>query len=84
MPDPPLDLVIKNVRVVRPRHPAVEPLDLGVKNGRFARLAPEIPAADARAVYDAHGRLGFPGAVDAHTHGGIYGPLAEDARAGRR
>jgi allantoinase len=79
MPDPPLDLVIKNVRVVRPRRPAVEPLDLGVKDGRFARLAPEIPAADARAVYDAHGWLGFPGVVDAHTHVGIYGPLAEDA-----
>lgn len=29
----PLDLVIKNVRVVRPRHPEVEPLELGVKVG---------------------------------------------------
>jgi allantoinase len=75
----PLDLVIKNVRVVRPRHPEVERLDLGVKDGRFARIAPDIPAADAAAVYDAHGRLGFPGVVDAHTHVGIYGPLAEDA-----
>jgi dihydroorotase-like cyclic amidohydrolase len=47
MPDPPLDLVIKHVRVVRPRRPAIEALDLGVKDGRFARLAPEIPTADA-------------------------------------
>ena len=70
----PLDLVIKNVRVVRPRHPEVEPLDLGVKDGRFARIAPDIPAADAAAVYDAHGRLGFPGVVDAHTHVGLYAP----------
>jgi allantoinase len=79
MPDPPLDLVIKNVRVVRPRRPTVEALDLGVKDGRFVRLAPEISVTDARAVYDARGRLGFPGVVDAHTHVGIYGPLAEDA-----
>ncbi len=80
MPDgPSLDLVIKGVRVVRPRRPAVDLLDLGVKDGRFARVAPEIPAGDAREVYEARGLLGFPGAVDAHTHAGIYAPLAEDA-----
>jgi allantoinase len=79
MPDPPLDLLVKNVRVVRPRRPGVERLDLGVRDGRFARVAPTVPAADAREVYDAGGRLGFPGVVDAHTHVGIYGPLAEDA-----
>jgi allantoinase len=74
-----LDLVIKNVRVVRPRRPEVERLDLGVKDGRFARIAPDIPVAEAAEVYDAGGRLGFPGVVDAHTHVGIYGPLADDA-----
>jgi allantoinase len=79
MPEPPLDLLVKNVRVVRPRRPGIEPLDLGVRDGRFVRIAPAIPAADAREVYDAGGRLGFPGVVDAHTHVGIYGPLAEDA-----
>ncbi len=75
----PLDLVIKNVRLVRPRTPEVATLDLGVRDGRFARIAPEIPVADAAEVYDARGRLGFPGVVDAHTHVGIYGPLTEDA-----
>jgi allantoinase len=79
MPDQPLDLVIKNARVVRPRRPAVETLDLGVKDGRFARVEPAIPAADAREVYDARGRLAFPGVVDAHTHAGIYAPLETDA-----
>jgi allantoinase len=75
----PLDLVVKNVRLVRPRQPDVPAVDLGVKDGRFARIAPEIPVADALRTYDARGRLGFPGVVDAHTHVGIYGPLAEDA-----
>jgi allantoinase len=76
---PPLDLVIKRVRVVRPRHAAVETLDLGIKDGRFTRIAADIAAGDAVETYDARGRLGFPGVVDAHTHVGIYGPLAEDA-----
>ena len=79
MPDRPLELVVKNVRVVRPGQPRVERLDLGVAGGRFVRLAPDIPAAEAAEVYDARGRLGFPGVVDAHTHVGIYGPLADDA-----
>ena len=76
---PALDLVVKNVRVVRPNRPAVELLDLGVTDGRFARIAPEIPAGAAREAYDARGLLGFPGVVDAHTHVGIYTPLADDA-----
>jgi allantoinase len=79
MPDRPLDLVIKHVRLVRPRQPRVERVDLGVKDGRFARIAPDIPVGEAVQVYDAGERLGFPGVVDAHTHVGIYGPLAEDA-----
>ena len=76
---PALDLVIKNVRAVRPGRPSVETLDLGLKDGRFARMAPSIPASDARRVYDGRGRLAFPGVVDAHTHAGIYAPLADDA-----
>ena len=79
MADRPLDLVVKNVRVVRPITPAVETRDVGVKDGRIVRVAPEIAVADAQRAYDGRGRLAFPGVVDAHTHVGIYGPLAEDA-----
>jgi allantoinase len=79
MADPTLDLLVKNVRVVRPGHPAVEALDVGIADGRFARIAPAIPPATARRVYDGRGRLAFPGVVDAHTHAGIYAPLADDA-----
>jgi allantoinase len=74
-----LDLLIKSVRVVRPRQPSVETLDVGVKDGRIARVAPDIPTADARRIYDGRGRLAFPGVVDAHTHAGIYAPLERDA-----
>ena len=79
MSDRPLEMLIKNVRVVRPRQPQIERLDLGVADGRFVRVAPDIPVDQAVEVYDARGQLGFPGVVDAHTHVGIYGPLAEDA-----
>jgi allantoinase len=74
-----LDLVIKNVRLVRPGQSAVEAVDLGVKDGRFVAVQREIPVTDAREIFDAKGLLGFPGLVDAHTHAGIYSPLADDA-----
>ena len=74
-----LDLVIKNVRLRASGHPTVEPMDLGVKDGRFAQIEREIPVNDAREVFDAKDRLAFPGLVDPHMHTGIYSPLAEDA-----
>jgi allantoinase len=74
-----LDLLIKNVRVVRPHHEAVEALDVGIRDGKFARLEPNIPADDAVEVIDGKGWLGFPGLVDAHMHVGIYSPLEQDA-----
>ena len=73
------DLVIKNVRVVRPKRQAVDLLDLGIKDGKFAQIAPEILASDGREVIDATGLLGFPGLVDCHMHVGIYSPLVDDA-----
>ena len=79
MPRPTLDLIIKNVRVVHPTAAGVVQADLGVRDGQIARVEPGIPPSAARQVYDGHGRLAFPGVVDAHTHVGIYGPLADDA-----
>lgn len=37
-----LDRLIKNVRVVRPNHPTIELLDLGVRDGKFAEIGPTI------------------------------------------
>jgi allantoinase len=76
---PVLDKVIKNVRVVRPNHQSVERLDLGIKDGKFARIASEISPDQAKEVFDAKNLLGFPGVVDAHMHIGIYQPLNQDA-----
>lgn len=76
-----LDKLIKNVRVVRPNQSDVERLDLGIKDGKFIQIAPEISSDQAREVFDAQNLLGFPGVVDAHMHIGIYQPLDQDAIA---
>ena len=75
----PLDLLVRNVRVVRPHRSAVDLLDVGIKDGRFARLAPDICPDEAAEVMDGKNRLAFPGLVDAHMHVGIYRPMADDA-----
>ena len=73
------ELVIKNARVVRPNKTSVDCLDIAVKDGKIARLAPDIQAEQAQQVFDAKNSLAFPGCVDAHMHVGIYAPLAQDA-----
>ncbi|HYF16744.1 MAG TPA: dihydroorotase family protein [Ramlibacter sp.] len=79
MPQPPYDLLIRNVRVVRPHGNVVHESDIAVQGDRVAKVAPGIDPALARTVYDGRGRLAFPGVVDAHMHAGIYSPLEEDA-----
>jgi len=73
------DLLIKNVRVVRPKRSTVQTMDIAIKDGKFARIAANIRVSDAATVVDGRNRLAFPGLVDPHMHSGIYGPLAEDA-----
>jgi len=73
------DLLIKNAQVVRPNRNNHEQLDIGIKGGKFARIAKNIDTSESNAVHDADGLLAFPGLVDAHMHVGIYSPLAEDA-----
>lgn len=74
-----LDRIIKNVRVVRPNESSVECLDLGIKDGKFSQISPQISPEQGKEVFDAQNLLGFPGVVDAHTHVGIYQPLDRDA-----
>jgi allantoinase len=73
------DLVIKNVRAVRPQSDGVERLDVAVKDGKFAAFEPSIDVTLAAQVLDGDDKHLFPGVVDVHQHWGIYNPLAEDA-----
>ena len=79
MSKPEFDLVLKNVRVVRPHGNVVFDSDIAIADGKFALVAPGIDVTRAKAVHDGAGRLAFPGVVDAHMHSGIYSPLIEDA-----
>ena len=79
MSRPEFDLLIKNVRVVRPHGNVVHDADIAVTDGRVAAVAPGLAVERAKEAWDGRGRLAFPGVVDAHMHSGIYSPLAEDA-----
>jgi allantoinase len=74
-----VDLLIKNLKVVRPRLSEAPLQDVAITADKFSVIADHIDAGCAKAVVDAKGLLGFPGLVDAHMHTGIYSPLAEDA-----
>jgi len=73
------DLLIRDVRVVRPDHDRVDDVDIAVAGGRIARLQAGLDPAEADDVVDGGGLLAFPGVVDAHQHWGIYNPLELDA-----
>jgi allantoinase len=77
---PMLDLLLKNVRVVRPGEEPRD-LDIGIRDGKFEVIAEAIQEDSAKVVVDGRGRLAFPGVVDCHQHWGIYNALAEDARS---
>ena len=74
------DLIITNAQVVRPSLDRTDlGIDIGVSAGRIAALEPGLAQSAQGPVVDAKGSFIFPGVVDAHTHMGIYAPLAEDA-----
>jgi allantoinase len=57
------DLLIKNVRVVRPTCDSVHEADIAIRNGKFAKIAGSIPVKEAKRVFDGKGRLAFPTAL---------------------
>jgi len=56
-----VDLLVRNVRV------GERVVDVGIEDGRFVRIAPELDA-DAPQTVDAEGRLATPPLVDCHLH----------------
>jgi allantoinase len=73
------DLIVKNVRVVRPKKSTVDRFDIAIKDGKIEGLAPDLAADQAEQIFDGRNSLAFPGCVDSHMHIGIYSPLGEDA-----
>ncbi|MBE0699812.1 MAG: amidohydrolase/deacetylase family metallohydrolase [Anaerolineaceae bacterium] len=62
------DLLLKGGHVIDPANAIDRPLDVGILAGMIARVAEEIPAAEARQVIDASGLVVTPGLLDIHTH----------------
>ncbi|MBI4905671.1 MAG: amidohydrolase/deacetylase family metallohydrolase [Acidobacteria bacterium] len=78
----PYDLVIKNGHVLDPANGVNGVRDVAVKSNVIARVATNIPAADARRVVDAKGLYVTPGLIDLHFHSfGYSGSIDPDETA---
>ncbi|PYU31180.1 MAG: amidohydrolase/deacetylase family metallohydrolase [Acidobacteria bacterium] len=65
---PDCDLLIKGGTVVDPSQNLHEPLDVAVKGAKILEVSPNIPAARARSVVSAKGKIVTPGVIDVHVH----------------
>ncbi|MBI2165477.1 MAG: dihydroorotase family protein [Chloroflexi bacterium] len=74
------DLVIGNGDVVLPGS-GMTVCDVAVRDGRIVAIGKGIGGERAGRYIEARDRVVLPGAVDAHSHIGIYRPVAEDARS---
>ncbi len=70
---PSYDLLIAGGRVVDPSQKLSAERDVAILGGRIARIAENIPPAQARQVFDAKGKIVTPGLIDMHTHVYKYG-----------
>lgn len=62
------DLLLKGGRVIDPKDNLDGVRDVAVAAGKIARVAPNIPANQARKVVDVAGFLVTPGLIDLHVH----------------
>jgi len=67
------DLLVQGGRVIDPVSKLSAVRDVAIAGGRIARVAENIPPAEARQVYNAAGKLVTPGLIDMHTHVYRYG-----------
>ena len=65
---PAYDLLLKGGHVIDGRNGIDGVRDVGIKSGRIAAVAPDIPASQATKTVDARGLYVTPGLVDIHVH----------------
>ncbi|MBX9783652.1 MAG: hypothetical protein K2X48_10195 [Chitinophagaceae bacterium] len=62
------DLLINNVKLVRPNKQGTEVADIAITNGKIEMVAPAIEKGLAKEVYEGKNFPAFPGLVDAHRY----------------
>lgn len=62
------DLLLQGGRVIDPKNGIDGRMDVGIADGKIARVAPAIPASQARRVANVAGLLVTPGLIDIHVH----------------
>jgi len=56
---------------------SIRRVDLAVKDGKIAKIAPDLPGSEAREVVDGTGKYLLPGLIDVHVHP-VYVDTIED------
>uniref|UniRef100_A0A7C1FSV8 Amidohydrolase/deacetylase family metallohydrolase n=1 Tax=Thermomicrobium roseum TaxID=500 RepID=A0A7C1FSV8_THERO len=80
------DTVILGGELVDPGTGRFGRFDIGIRQGRIARVAPSLAGYPAEQVVDARGQLVTPGLIDLHTHvywGATYWGIEADPVAAR-
>jgi dihydroorotase len=67
------DLLIKGGRVIDVSQNLAAERDVAITNRKIASVAANIPAARAKEVFDARGKLVTPGLINVHAH--VYKPV---------
>jgi dihydroorotase len=62
------DLIVRGGRVIDPAQRIDRVMDVAIRQGKLAALAPNIPASSAAESIDASGQLVVPGLIDVHLH----------------
>jgi dihydroorotase len=63
------DLVLQNGHVIDDKNHVDSVMDVAIKDGKIARVAPHIAATDALKAIDVKGLYVTPGLIDIHFHG---------------
>jgi N-acyl-D-amino-acid deacylase len=66
------DILIKNADVLDGTGGPARKADIGMRYGKIAAIAPELPAENSQTVIDAPGLTAAPGFIDVHTHDDLY------------